>query len=198
MEQDLTRGSVLKNVVRFSLPYLLSYFLQTLYGMADLFIVGQYAGVEATTAVSVSSQVMHMLTVMIVGLRDGHDGIHRAGRGRKGSCARRRCDRQHRDAFHVPVRAADGAAAPAARAGSICAGISGTASLRASSSASAAISAPSAAPDCRSCTISFPSCSSAFRGPTPPRGCFRRRFCRWGLQTRQGRCFLFSCASARI
>lgn len=71
MEQDLTRGSVLKNVVRFSLPYLLSYFLQTLYGMADLFIVGQYAGVEATTAVSVSSQVMHMLTVMIVGLAMG-------------------------------------------------------------------------------------------------------------------------------
>ena len=47
MELDLTRGSVLKNVVRFSLPYLLSYFLQTLYGMADLFIIGQYAGVEA-------------------------------------------------------------------------------------------------------------------------------------------------------
>lgn len=71
MELDLTRGSVLKNVVRFSLPYLLSYFLQTLYGMADLFIIGQYTGVEATTAVSVGSQVMHMLTVMIVGLAMG-------------------------------------------------------------------------------------------------------------------------------
>lgn len=71
MELDLTRGSVLKNVVRFSLPYLLSYFLQTLYGMADLFIIGQYAGVEAATAVSVGSQVMHMLTVMIVGLAMG-------------------------------------------------------------------------------------------------------------------------------
>ena len=71
MELDLTRGSVLKNVVRFSLQYLLSYFLQTLYGMADLFIIGQYAGLEATTAVSVGSQVMHMLTVMIVGLAMG-------------------------------------------------------------------------------------------------------------------------------
>ncbi len=71
MELDLTRGSVLKNVGRFSLPYLLSYFLQTLYGMADLFIIGQYAGLEATTAVSVGSQVMHMLTVMIVGLAMG-------------------------------------------------------------------------------------------------------------------------------
>ena len=39
MEKDLTSGSVLKNIFTFSLPYLLSYFLQTLYGMADLFLV---------------------------------------------------------------------------------------------------------------------------------------------------------------
>ena len=71
MEKNLTTGSVFKNVVRFSLPYLLSYFLQTLYGMADLFIVGQFEGVESTTAVSVGSQVMHMLTVMLVGLAMG-------------------------------------------------------------------------------------------------------------------------------
>ena len=71
MEQNLTTGSVFRNVVRFSLPYLLVYFLQTLYGMADLFIVGQYEGVAATTAVSIGSQVMHMLTVMLVGLAMG-------------------------------------------------------------------------------------------------------------------------------
>ena len=71
MERNLTSGSVLKNVLRFSLPYLLSYFLQTLYGMADLFIIGQYEGVASTTAVSIGSQVMHMLTVMLVGLAMG-------------------------------------------------------------------------------------------------------------------------------
>ena len=71
MERNLTTGSVLKNLMFFSLPYLLSYFLQTLYGMADLFIVGQFDGVASTTAVSVGSQVMHMLTVMIVGLAMG-------------------------------------------------------------------------------------------------------------------------------
>ena len=46
-------------------------FLQTLYGMADLFIIGQFASVADTTAVSVGSQIMHMLTVMIVGLAMG-------------------------------------------------------------------------------------------------------------------------------
>ena len=71
MEQNLTTGSVFRNILRFSLPYLFSYFLQTLYGMADLFIVGQFEGVAATTAVSVGSQVMHMLTVMLVGLAMG-------------------------------------------------------------------------------------------------------------------------------
>lgn len=71
MEKDLTTGSVRRNIVIFSLPYLLSYFLQTLYGMADLFIVGQFEGVDSITAVSVGSQVMHMITVMIVGLAMG-------------------------------------------------------------------------------------------------------------------------------
>lgn len=71
METNRTTGSVFKNVLFFSLPYLLSYFLQTLYGMADLFIIGQFEGVADTTAVSIGSQVMHMLTVMIVGLAMG-------------------------------------------------------------------------------------------------------------------------------
>lgn len=71
MEKNLTTGSVFKNVLFFSLPYLLSYFLQTLYGMADLFIIGQFEGVASTTAVSIGSQVMHMLTVMLVGLAMG-------------------------------------------------------------------------------------------------------------------------------
>ena len=53
--RDFNSGSVLSNILYFSLPYLLSYFLQTLYGMADLFIIGQYEGVASTTAVSIGS-----------------------------------------------------------------------------------------------------------------------------------------------
>ncbi|WP_455502323.1 MATE family efflux transporter [Gemmiger sp.] len=71
MANTLAKDGVLKNVLRFSLPYLLSYFLQTLYGMADLLIIGRFDGVAATTAVSVGSQVMHMVTVMLVGLAMG-------------------------------------------------------------------------------------------------------------------------------
>ena len=71
MENNLTSGSVFKNILIFSLPYLLSYLLQTLYGMADLYIIGQFGGVADSSAVSIGSQVMHMLTVMIVGLAMG-------------------------------------------------------------------------------------------------------------------------------
>lgn len=68
---NLTQGSVLKNLIRFSLPYLLSCFLQTFYGLADLFITGQFNGADTITAVSVGSQITHMLTVVIVGLAMG-------------------------------------------------------------------------------------------------------------------------------
>ncbi len=85
MTNDLTRGSISKNLLYFTAPYLLSYFLQTLYGMADLFIIGQFDGADATTAVSIGSQVMHMITVMIVGLAMGTTvGIgHAVGAGDK-------------------------------------------------------------------------------------------------------------------
>jgi len=71
LTKDLTTGNVFRTLLSFSLPYFLSYFLQTLYGMADLYIVGQFNAVESTTAVSIGSQIMHMITVMIVGLAMG-------------------------------------------------------------------------------------------------------------------------------
>lgn len=71
MKKELTSGNVLQTLFYFSLPFFLSYFLQTLYGMADLYIVGRFNAVESTTAVSVGSQIMHMITVMIVGLAMG-------------------------------------------------------------------------------------------------------------------------------
>lgn len=70
-KNDLTTGSVSKTVILFALPYLLSCFMQTFYGMVDLFVVGLYNGSETTTAVSIGSQVTHMLTVIIVGLAMG-------------------------------------------------------------------------------------------------------------------------------
>lgn len=90
MEKNLTTGSVFGNLICFSLPYLLSYFLQTLYGMADLFIIGQFGSVADITSVSIGSQVMHMFTVMIVGLAMGATVTigHNIGAGKTDNAAK--------------------------------------------------------------------------------------------------------------
>ena len=67
----MTQGSIIGNITTFSLPYMLAYFLQILYGLADLFVIGQYCGVDSTTAVSNGAQVMYMVTVVLIGLAMG-------------------------------------------------------------------------------------------------------------------------------
>lgn len=69
--KDLTQGSITRNIMTFSLPYMLAYFLQILYGLADLYVIGQYCDVDSTTAVSNGAQVMYMVTVVLIGLAMG-------------------------------------------------------------------------------------------------------------------------------
>lgn len=69
--KDLTQGSILGNIMTFSLPYMVAYFLQILYGLADLYVIGQYCEVDSTTAVSNGAQVMYMVTVVLIGLAMG-------------------------------------------------------------------------------------------------------------------------------
>lgn len=71
LENNMTQGNLLRKMMTFAVPYLISCFLQTFYGMADLFITGQFNGAGPITAVSIGSQLMHMLTVVIVGLAMG-------------------------------------------------------------------------------------------------------------------------------
>ena len=61
----MTTGSVAKNIVYFSLPYFFSYFLQTLYGMADLFIIGQFEGAASITAVDGGAETKLRIIVLL-------------------------------------------------------------------------------------------------------------------------------------
>lgn len=70
-KNKLITGSIGRTLILFAVPYLLSSFMQTFYGMADLFITGLYNGSATITAVSVGSQVMHMLTVILLGFAMG-------------------------------------------------------------------------------------------------------------------------------
>ena len=71
MEKNCTTGGCFKNIIIFAIPFFFSILLQTLYGIADLFITGQFNGTDCITAVSNGSQVMHMLTMAITGLAVG-------------------------------------------------------------------------------------------------------------------------------
>ncbi len=71
MENSLTSGNLFHSMMKFSIPYLIASFLQTFYGMADLYITGQFNSAAPVSAVSIGSQVMHMITVIIVGLAMG-------------------------------------------------------------------------------------------------------------------------------
>lgn len=68
---DLTQGNIWHNLIDFSLPYILAYFLQILYGLADLYVIGRYGTVDDTTAVSNGTQVMNLVTVVMIGLAMG-------------------------------------------------------------------------------------------------------------------------------
>ena len=67
----LTEGNVGKQLLRFSIPFLLASLLQSMYGAADLFMVGHFASAAAVSGVSVGSQVMNTITQIFLGLTMG-------------------------------------------------------------------------------------------------------------------------------
>lgn len=70
-ENALTQGKISTTLLQFALPFLLSSFLQALYGAADLFVVGRFSGAEAVSAVAIGSQVMQTITGIILGISMG-------------------------------------------------------------------------------------------------------------------------------
>ncbi len=63
---DLTEGSVTKNLLLFSLPFLASSILQTMYSTVDTIVVGQFVGSAGLTAVNNASNITNAM--MNVGL----------------------------------------------------------------------------------------------------------------------------------
>ncbi|MDD6461383.1 MAG: MATE family efflux transporter [Bifidobacteriaceae bacterium] len=68
---NLTHGPLIPAMLRFSIPYLITCFLQSCYELADLLIVGRFNGADSVSAVSTGSQMTHLVTVTIVGLTTG-------------------------------------------------------------------------------------------------------------------------------
>ncbi len=68
---DLTGGSVPKQLIRFCLPFLLSNTIQALYNVADMLIVSRFAGSAAMSGVANGGQLTFVVTNLVIGLAVG-------------------------------------------------------------------------------------------------------------------------------
>ena len=75
MDRDLTKGSVVKSMLLFSIPLILGDMLQQCYNIADTLIVGRYLGSNALAAVGSSFTLMTFLTSVIIGLCMGSSAL---------------------------------------------------------------------------------------------------------------------------
>ncbi len=62
-ELDMSSGSVMKNVIAFSVPLMLSGILQLLFNAADIIVVGKYVGKTALGAVGATGSLINLITV---------------------------------------------------------------------------------------------------------------------------------------
>lgn len=70
-EKNLSEGSVVKQLILFSLPVLLSNLIQSLYSTVDMLVVGQFAGAASMSGVNIGGQVSFLITNMVFGLSVG-------------------------------------------------------------------------------------------------------------------------------
>ncbi len=71
MIKDLTTGSVGKELLRFSFPFMLSNALQTVYNLVDMVVVGQFVGASGLSAVSIGGQIVWLLSCLAIGYSSG-------------------------------------------------------------------------------------------------------------------------------
>lgn len=69
--KDLSQGSVSKQLISFSVPFLISNLVQSLYSVADMLIVGNFSGTAAVSGVNIGSQITHVLTMLVLGFCTG-------------------------------------------------------------------------------------------------------------------------------
>lgn len=70
-EMDMTSGPVLKKLLIFTVPLMLSSILQLLFNAADIVVVGRCAGDDALAAVGSNTALINLLTNLFMGLSVG-------------------------------------------------------------------------------------------------------------------------------
>ena len=68
---DFTTGSIFKKLVPFMMPILGALLLQAAYGAVDVLVVGRFGSTAGLSAVSTGSQVLNLVTFVIIALATG-------------------------------------------------------------------------------------------------------------------------------
>lgn len=63
---DFTKGNILKKLVAFMMPVLGALILQAAYGAVDLLVVGRFGSTSGLSAVSTGSQVLNLVTFVVI------------------------------------------------------------------------------------------------------------------------------------
>ena len=70
-EVDMLHGNLLKNIILFSIPVMLSGILQLLFNACDLIVVGRFAGDNALAAVGSTSALTSLIVNVFIGISIG-------------------------------------------------------------------------------------------------------------------------------
>ncbi|MBQ2463139.1 MAG: MATE family efflux transporter [Clostridia bacterium] len=93
-EENLTEGPLFRQIVRFSLPLVLSNMLQVFFNMSDIAVVGRFAGARALGAVGSTAILVTLFTGFLIGMGSGINVIVARYLGA-------RADRDVREAIHT-------------------------------------------------------------------------------------------------
>ena len=63
---DFTQGNILKKLVAFMMPVLGALILQAAYGAVDLLVVGRFGSTSGLSAVSTGSQILNLVTFVVI------------------------------------------------------------------------------------------------------------------------------------
>ena len=70
-EMDMCSGPILRKMLMFALPLMLSSILQLLFNAADIVVVGKFAGANSLAAVGSNTALINLLTNLFIGLSIG-------------------------------------------------------------------------------------------------------------------------------
>ena len=68
---DMCSGHLMKNMIRYTIPIILTNFLQLLYNAADLVIIGQFDSHDAFAAVGATGSLYNLFVTLFVAIAGG-------------------------------------------------------------------------------------------------------------------------------